>query len=203
MRQMAWSQIEEGYYDPSQTKSSQLRDPLYCYIHRVLSTSLSQSRDSTSVVNLWDLTFLYYIHNRVPLDVPHLLLQNMHLNQLATVPTPIFFEGWIYRLYKTFVQRMPKSFWKGPWLGKVDLVNYRSMGIVYDMGGDTVRFQTTQGHVWNPEEALVLHANPLRFPPQFHGQPGSSSSQGGGFPNFQSLHDLLQGNLLCTRNTYN
>ncbi|MFS7940160.1 hypothetical protein Hanom_Chr05g00460381 [Helianthus anomalus] len=77
------------------------------------------------------------------------------------------------------------------------------MGIIYDMGDGTVRFQTTQGHVWNPEEALILHANPLRPPPQFHGQPGSSSSQGGGFPNFQILHDLLQENLLCTRNTYN
>ncbi|MFS7918584.1 hypothetical protein Hanom_Chr03g00202881 [Helianthus anomalus] len=36
-----------------------------------------------------------------------------------------------------------------------------------------------------------------------HGDPGQFSSQGGGFLNFQSLHDLLQENLMCTRNTYN
>ncbi|MFS7986949.1 hypothetical protein Hanom_Chr11g01016251 [Helianthus anomalus] len=97
---------------------------------------------------------------------------------------------------------MRKSFRKGPWLGKVDLVQCRSMGIINEVGDGTVRFQTVQGHVWNPLEALVLHASPIRPPPQFHGHPGSSSSQGGGFPNFQSLHDLLQENLLCTRNTY-
>ncbi|MFS7904775.1 hypothetical protein Hanom_Chr01g00039981 [Helianthus anomalus] len=91
----------------------------------------------------------------------------MHLNQLASSPTPFFFGGWIYRLYKTSVQRMPKSFRKGPWLGKVDLVNFRLMGIIYVMGDGTVRFQTTQRHVWNPKEALVLHANPLCPPPQF------------------------------------
>ncbi|KAM0057368.1 hypothetical protein Hdeb2414_s0005g00157391 [Helianthus debilis subsp. tardiflorus] len=203
MRQTAWSQIGEGHYDPSQTRTSQLRGPLYRYIHRVLSNSLGQRSDSTGVVNLRDLTVLYFIHNRVPLDVPHLLLGNMHLNQLATSPTPIFFGGWIYHLYKTFVQRMPKSFRKDPWSGKVDLVNCRSMGIIHEMGDRTVRIQTTQGRVWNPKEALVLHVNPLRPPPQFHGQLGPSSSQGSGFPNFQSLHDLLQENLLCTLNTYN
>ncbi|MFS7963389.1 hypothetical protein Hanom_Chr13g01209931 [Helianthus anomalus] len=52
-------------------------------------------------------------------------------------------------------------------------------------------------------EALVLHAPQIRPPPQYHGHAGPSSSQGDGFPNLQSLHDLLQENLLCTRNTYN
>ncbi|MFS7903449.1 hypothetical protein Hanom_Chr01g00024161 [Helianthus anomalus] len=70
-------------------------------------------------------------------------------------------------------------------------------------GDGTVRFQTVQGHVWNPQEALVFHAAPIHPPPQFQGHAGSSSSQGGGFPNFQSLHDLLQENLLCSRKTYN
>ncbi|MFS8002430.1 hypothetical protein Hanom_Chr13g01202001 [Helianthus anomalus] len=127
----------------------------------------------------------------------------MHLNQLATVPTPIFFRGWLYRLYKNFVQRMPKSFCKCPWSGKADLVICRSMEIINDAGDGTVRCQPVQGHVWNRQEALVLHAAPICPPPQFQGHAGSSSSQGGGFPNFQSLHDLLQENLLCTRNTYN
>ncbi|KAM0065471.1 hypothetical protein Hdeb2414_s0003g00115141 [Helianthus debilis subsp. tardiflorus] len=180
MRQMAWSQIGEGPYDPSQTKSSQLRDPLYRYIHRVLSNSLNQRRDSTGVVNLRDLRILYCIHNRMSLNVPHLLCQNMHLNQLANPPTPIFYGAWIYRLYKNFVQKMPRSFRKGPWSGKVDLVICRSMGIINEAGDGTVRFQTLQGHVWNPHEALVLHAAPIRPPPQFHGHAGLSSSQGGG-----------------------
>ncbi|MFS7926491.1 hypothetical protein Hanom_Chr04g00297671 [Helianthus anomalus] len=63
MRQMPWSQIEEVPYDLSQTKSSQLRNPLYRYILRVLSSSLNQRRGSTGVVNLMDLTVLYFIHN--------------------------------------------------------------------------------------------------------------------------------------------
>ncbi|MFS7930495.1 hypothetical protein Hanom_Chr04g00344991 [Helianthus anomalus] len=47
----------------------------------------------------------------------------MHLNQLASSPTPIFFGGWIYRLFKTYVQCMPRSFHKGPRSGKVDLTH--------------------------------------------------------------------------------
>ncbi|MFS7976698.1 hypothetical protein Hanom_Chr10g00895471 [Helianthus anomalus] len=163
MRQMAWAQIGEGPYDPSVTKSSQLWEPLYRYIHRVLSNSLCQRCDSTGFVSLRDLTVLYCIHNRIPLGVTHLLLRNIHLNQLASSPTLIFFGGWIYRLFKTYVQR----------------------------------------HIWNLEEALVLHVDPTCPPPQYQGYQTGSSSQGGGFPNFQRLHDLLQENLLCTRNTYN
>ena len=60
-----------------------------------------------------------------------------------------------------------------------------------------------QGHAWNLQEALILHAPPPQYQSQPHGAPGQSSSQGGGVPNFQSLHDLLQENLMCTRNTYN
>ncbi|KAJ0517866.1 hypothetical protein HanHA89_Chr11g0430611 [Helianthus annuus] len=96
---------------------------------------------------------------------------------------------------------MPESFRKGPWSGKVDLTQGRSMGIIHEMGDGSVCFQTAQGHVWNPKEALVLHADPNR-PPQYLGYQTGSFSQGGGFPNFQSLHELLQENLLCTRNTY-
>ncbi|KAJ0566776.1 hypothetical protein HanIR_Chr06g0277381 [Helianthus annuus] len=96
----AWAQIGEGAYNPSQTKSTQLRDPLYRYIHRVLSNSLCQRHDNTGVVGLRDLMVLYCIHNRVHLDVRHLLLRDMHLNQLANPPTPILFGGWIYRLFK-------------------------------------------------------------------------------------------------------
>ncbi|MFS8034117.1 hypothetical protein Hanom_Chr17g01577461 [Helianthus anomalus] len=164
--EIAWAQIGDGAYDPSVTKSSQLWDPLHQYIHRVLSNYLCERRDNTGVVNLRDLTVLYCLHKRVPLCVTHLLLRNMHLNRLASSPTPIFFRGWIYRLFKTYVQRMPKSFCKGPWSGKVDITQYRSMGIIHEMGDGTVRFQTTQGHVSNPEEALVLHADPTRPFPQ-------------------------------------
>ncbi|MFS8022927.1 hypothetical protein Hanom_Chr16g01445261 [Helianthus anomalus] len=98
---------------------------------------------------------------------------------------------------------MSKSFRKGPSSGKVDLTQWRSMGIIHETGDGTVRFQTTQGHVWNPEEALVLHPNPNRPPPKYQGHQTGSTSKGGGFPNFQSLHDLLQENLVCTRKTYN
>ncbi|MFS7936440.1 hypothetical protein Hanom_Chr05g00415591 [Helianthus anomalus] len=150
MRQSAWSKIGEGPYDPSKNKSSQLRDPLYRYIHRLLSNSINQRRDSIGVVGLRDLTVLYCIYNRIPLDVPHLLLRNMHLNQLANPLTTIFFGGWIYRLYKNFVQKMPRSFRKGPWSGKVDLVVCRSMGNINEADDGTVRFQTVQGYVWNP-----------------------------------------------------
>ncbi|KAF5797150.1 hypothetical protein HanXRQr2_Chr08g0360291 [Helianthus annuus] len=39
--QATWAQIGEGNYNPSNTKSTKLRDPLYRYIHRVLTYSLS------------------------------------------------------------------------------------------------------------------------------------------------------------------
>ncbi|MFS8002750.1 hypothetical protein Hanom_Chr13g01205741 [Helianthus anomalus] len=73
----------------------------------------------------------------------------MHLNQLANPPTPIFYGGWIYGLFKNFVQRMARSFKKSPWSGKVDLVICRSMGIINEAGDRTIRFQRVQGHVWN------------------------------------------------------
>ena len=77
------------------------------------------------------------------------------------------------------------------------------MNLLYEAEDGTVSFQRAQGYAWNPQEALVLHAPPPHYQYQPHGDPGQSSSQGGGFPNFQSLHDLLQENLMCTRNTYN
>ncbi|MFS7997361.1 hypothetical protein Hanom_Chr12g01140881 [Helianthus anomalus] len=81
------------------------------------------------------------------------------------------------------------------------------MSLINETNDGTVRFQMVQGHVLNPQEALFLHAPHIFPPPQYHyqphGDPGQSSSQGGGFPNFQSLHYLLQENLMCTRNTYN
>ncbi|KAF5767721.1 hypothetical protein HanXRQr2_Chr14g0628021 [Helianthus annuus] len=147
-RQAAWAQIGEGDYNLSQTKSTQLRDPLYRYIHRVLSYSLCQRHDSGGVVGLRDLMVLHCIHNHVPLDIPHLLLRNMHLNQLATPPTPILFGGWIYRLFKHFVQRMPSSFQKGPWSGKVDLVICRSMNIINEA-------DDRKGHISDDSRACV------------------------------------------------
>ncbi|KAJ0534021.1 hypothetical protein HanIR_Chr09g0415051 [Helianthus annuus] len=73
-RQAAWAQIGEGIYNPSSTKSTKLRDPLYRYIHRLLTYSLNQHHDSNGVVGLKDLVVLHCIHNRKPLDVPYLLL---------------------------------------------------------------------------------------------------------------------------------
>ncbi|KAJ0897938.1 hypothetical protein HanRHA438_Chr08g0351231 [Helianthus annuus] len=201
-RQAAWAQIGEGIYNPSSTKSTKLRDPLYRYIHRLLTYSLNQRHDSSGVVGLKDLVVLHCIHNQKPLDVPYLLLRNMHLNRLAHAPTPIFFGGWVYRLFKHFT-RIPRSFERSPWSGRVDYHICRAMNSLYEAEDGTVSFQRTQGYAWNPQEALVLHAPPPHYQYQPHGDPSQSSSQGGGFPNFQSLHDLLQENLMCTRNTYN
>ncbi|KAJ0618264.1 hypothetical protein HanLR1_Chr02g0048921 [Helianthus annuus] len=91
--QATWAQIGEGHYNPSSTKSTKLRDPLCRYIHRVLTYSLRKRLDSSGVVGLRDLIVLHCIHTRRHLDVPYLLLRNMHWNQLATPPTPIFFAG--------------------------------------------------------------------------------------------------------------
>ncbi|KAJ0936762.1 hypothetical protein HanRHA438_Chr03g0134741 [Helianthus annuus] len=205
-RQAAWAQIGEGHYNPSNTKSTKLRDPLHRYIHRVLGYFLSQRHDSSGVVGLRDLIVLHCIHTRRHLDVPFLLLRNMHLNRLAHAPTPIFFGGWVYRLFKHFVN-IPRSFERSPWSGRVDVHICRSMNLIYEAEDGSVSFQRMQGHTWNPQEALVLHAPQFQQPPHYqyhpHGDPGQSSSQGGGFPNFQSLHDLLQENLMCTKNTYN
>ncbi|MFS7974116.1 hypothetical protein Hanom_Chr09g00864781 [Helianthus anomalus] len=200
-RQAAWAQIGDGFYNPSSTKSTKPRDPLYRYIHRLLTYSLSQRHDSSGVVGLRDLVVLHCIHNRRPLDVPFLLLRNMHHNRLAHAPTPIFFGGWVYRLFKHFVN-IPRSFERSPWSGRVDIHICRSMNLIYEAEDGSVSFQRMQGHAWNLQGALVLHNPPphYQYPP--HGEPGPSSSQGGGFPNFQSLHDLLQENLMCSWNTY-
>ncbi|MFS7929712.1 hypothetical protein Hanom_Chr04g00335761 [Helianthus anomalus] len=197
MHQTTWAQIRDGPYNPSVTESSQLWDPLYRYIHWVLRNSQCQQRDSSGVVNLCDLTYLYCIHNRIPLDVTHLLLKNMQLNQLASSPTPIYFGGWIYHLFKTFVHRMPKSFHRGVRSRKVDLAQCRSMGIIQEMDDRSVHFRNARGNVW------ALEDDPIRSPPQHQSYHIGSSSQGGGFPNFQILTDLLKENLLCTRNTDN
>ncbi|KAJ0680757.1 hypothetical protein HanPI659440_Chr16g0627931 [Helianthus annuus] len=101
-RQAAWAQIGEGIYNPSSTKNTKLRDPLYRYIHRLLTYSLNQRHDSSGVVGLKDLVVLHCIHNQKPLDVPYLLLRNMHLNRLAHAPTPIFFGGWGVPSFQAF-----------------------------------------------------------------------------------------------------
>ncbi|MFS7932055.1 hypothetical protein Hanom_Chr04g00363281 [Helianthus anomalus] len=54
-----------------------------------------------------------------------------------------------------------------------------------------------------PEEVLALQDDPNRPLPQCQSYQPGASSQEGGFPNVQSLTDLLKENLLCTRNTYN
>ncbi|KAM0013005.1 hypothetical protein Hdeb2414_s0046g00747361 [Helianthus debilis subsp. tardiflorus] len=201
-RQAAWAQTGDGIYNPSSTKSTKLRDPLYRYIHRLLTYSLSQRHDSSGVVGLRDLVVLHCIHNRRPLDVPFLLLRNMHHNRLAHAPTPIFYGGWVYRLFKHFT-RIPRSFERSLWSGRVDVHICRAMNLIYESEDGSVSFQRMQDHAWNPQEALVLHAPPPQYQYQPHGEPGQSSSQRGGFPIFQSLHDLLQENLMCTKNTYN
>ncbi|MFS7951626.1 hypothetical protein Hanom_Chr07g00597311 [Helianthus anomalus] len=53
------------------------------------------------------------------------------------------------------------------------------------------------------KEVLALQDDPNRPPHQHQSYHVSSSSQGGGFPNVQSLTGLLQEKLLCTQNTYN
>ncbi|KAM0049788.1 hypothetical protein Hdeb2414_s0008g00290061 [Helianthus debilis subsp. tardiflorus] len=161
-RQAAWAQIGEGIYNPSSTKNTKLRDPLYRYIHRLLTYSLNQRHDSSSVVGLKDLVVLHCIHKRKPLDVPYLLLRNMHLNRLARAPTPIFFGGWVYRLFKHFTQ-IPRSFERSPWSGRVDYHICRAMNLLYEAEDGTVSFQRAQGYAWNPQEALVLHAPPPHY----------------------------------------
>ncbi|MFS7981275.1 hypothetical protein Hanom_Chr10g00949061 [Helianthus anomalus] len=60
----------------------------------------------------------------------------------------------------------------------------RSMNLIYEADDGTVSFQIVQGHAWNPQEALVLHAPQFQPPPpQYHYGPRE--------------------NLMCTRNTYN
>ncbi|KAM0067690.1 hypothetical protein Hdeb2414_s0002g00064231 [Helianthus debilis subsp. tardiflorus] len=108
----------------------------------------------------------------------------MHLNHLSRVPTPIFFGGWVYRLFKHFT-RIPRSFERSPWSGRVDYHICRAMNLLYEAEDGSMSFQMMQGHAWNPQEALVLHAPPPHYQYQPHGDPGQSSSQGGGFPNLK------------------
>ncbi|MFS8001899.1 hypothetical protein Hanom_Chr13g01195721 [Helianthus anomalus] len=77
------------------------------------------------------------------------------------------------------------------------------MGFIQDMDDGFIRFRNARGNTWGPEEVLALQDDPNRPPPQRQSYQPGSFSQRGGFPNFQSLTDLLQEKLLYTRNTYN
>ena len=54
-----WRAIAVSHFGKSQTKASNIRDPLYIYLHRAIATSISPRTSSREKVNQSDLFFLY------------------------------------------------------------------------------------------------------------------------------------------------
>ncbi|MFS7947476.1 hypothetical protein Hanom_Chr06g00548721 [Helianthus anomalus] len=80
-------------------------------------------------------------------------------NATADTQTPIFYGGWITKLFKNFIQRTLSSFNKGVGTTKVDLAICRSMGLIIDCPHGTMRFKDSKGCSWNPKNPDMILAN--------------------------------------------
>ena len=56
-----WHSIGEGPYQPHRTKSTQLRDPVYRILHRLIAHTISGRKGSSSVVSQRDLFYLFSV----------------------------------------------------------------------------------------------------------------------------------------------
>ncbi|MFS7999122.1 hypothetical protein Hanom_Chr12g01162301 [Helianthus anomalus] len=133
-----------------------------------------------------------------------MLLRNIPTNATADARTPIFFGGWIAKLFKNYIRRTPSVFHKGVGVTRADLALFRSLNIIIDCNNGLMRFKDARGRVWNPndpDEVLVIEDNPDC--PRYSGSFLGSSSQGGGdFPNLHNLYNIMQKTLQMSKNTY-
>ncbi|MFS7894883.1 hypothetical protein Hanom_Chr00s002207g01693001 [Helianthus anomalus] len=112
----------------------------------------------------------------------------MAANTTADTRTPIFYGGWITKLFKHFIQLTSSLFNKGVGTTKVDLAVCQSMSLIIHCADGSMRFKDARGYAWNPNDPdmiLAIEDIPNRPRP---GQFLRSSSQGGGdFPNLVNL----------------
>ncbi|MFS7954470.1 hypothetical protein Hanom_Chr07g00630891 [Helianthus anomalus] len=119
----------------------------------------------------------------------------MAANATVDTQTPIFYGGWIAKLFKNYIRRTPTVFKKGVGTTKVDLAVCRSMNLIIDCPDGSMRFKDASGRAWNPndpDEILAIEDVPNRPRP---GPFSGSSSQGGNqFPNLVNLYNIYTGN---------
>ncbi|MFS7954577.1 hypothetical protein Hanom_Chr07g00632161 [Helianthus anomalus] len=188
LRQAAWALIGDNHYNPRSMKSTKIRDPLIRYIHRVLSGSSCQRDYSGGVVNIREHTIRYFLVTHQPIDVAHILLRIMAANATTDTRMPIFYGGWIERLFKHFIQQTLSLFNKGVGTTKVGLMVCHSMNLIIDCPDGTMRFKDARGRAWNPNDpGMILAIKDIPNRPR-PGQFLGSSSQG----NPASLKECLQ-----------
>ncbi|KAJ0926243.1 hypothetical protein HanRHA438_Chr04g0168811 [Helianthus annuus] len=116
----------------------------------------------------------------------------MAANATADTRTPIFYGGWIAKLFKHFIQRNPSSFNKGVGITKVDLAVCRNMNLIIDCPDGTMRFKDARGYAWNLKDLdMILAIEYIPNRPRPRQFPGSSSQGGADFPNLMNLYNIM------------
>ncbi|MFS7997581.1 hypothetical protein Hanom_Chr12g01143411 [Helianthus anomalus] len=81
-----------------------------------------------------------------------MLLKNIATNAKATYLTPIFFGGWIARIYKAYATRTPRRFTKGVGVTRADVSLCRSLSLIVDCNNGLIRFKDNNGHNLDPKQ---------------------------------------------------
>ncbi|MFS7989449.1 hypothetical protein Hanom_Chr11g01046971 [Helianthus anomalus] len=108
-----------------------------------------------------------------------MLLKNIATNAKATYPTPIFFGGWIARIYKAYATRTPRRFTKGVGVTRADVSLCRSLNLIADYNNGLLRFKDNKGKIWSPndlDQVLAIEDDPNRPPHSSFGFALGSSS---------------------------
>ncbi|MFS7984734.1 hypothetical protein Hanom_Chr11g00990001 [Helianthus anomalus] len=131
-----------------------------------------------------------------------MLLKNMATNATADSRTPIFFVGWITKLFKNYIRRTPTTFHKGVSVTPANLALWRSLNLIVDCNNRLIHSKDAYSRVWNPndpDEILSIEDVPNR-PPHPRIYPGSFSQGGGDFPKLHNLSNIMQETLQVSKN---
>ncbi|MFS7911485.1 hypothetical protein Hanom_Chr02g00118691 [Helianthus anomalus] len=124
-------------------------------------------------------------------------------NATADTRTPIFYGGWIAKLFKNYIRQTPTVINKGVGTTKVDLEGCQSMNLIIDCPGGCIRFKDASGRVWNPNDPDEISAiEDVPNSPHPGPFPGSSTRGGSNFPNLINLYDIMHETLQVSKNAY-
>ncbi|MFS7891326.1 hypothetical protein Hanom_Chr00s000280g01633341 [Helianthus anomalus] len=103
---------------------------------------------------------------------PIMLFKNMATNKKATYPTPIFFGGWIARVYKAYATRTPLRFTMGVGITWADVSLYQSLNLIVDCNNGMIHFKDNKDRTWSPNDpnqVLAIEDDPNRPPRSSYG----------------------------------
>ena len=133
------------------SKNTALRDPLMMYIHRLLSRTLTRSRNKTTV-KLKDLWALYCIRNKIDCKITYLFCQLFSSNAIATDPrTPLFGGAWIYQLYKAYGEDTEGTESPKPIALNLSICQKWQLEKLLMVEPESWRFVNSRGHIWDPK----------------------------------------------------